>query len=195
MEISSCSSFKSSGCGEGGGDPESGDDDFLVLRLEGGGDGDGGKRSHVFKGPEGVPLAERIFIQPDELLQLVDGFIVGGAVAEEALCHVAVPAVGVYEKFHEIRGRKGFHVGDLLNLSSFGGDAVDAAVAGAGPIETLGGVVVPQVGGDVGLVLDDAVIHVQEVDGAVWGVVDIDRAKALIGGGEPLAVRVGCGRR
>ena len=65
-------------------------------------------------------------------------------------------------------------------------DAIDAAEAWFG-LEIAVGDVFAEVASEVGLVLNDAVVEVDEVEGAVGAVEEVDGAESFIGRGEEFA--------
>ena len=74
------------------------------------------------------------------------------------------------------------------------GGVVDDPVDAAGAevfFELAGEVLLLAVGGEVGAVLEEAVVHVHDVQGAIGGVVKVDGAEAFVGGGEELPGGVG----
>ena len=94
------------------------------------------------------------------------------------------------QRLHELGGRR---LGELrpgagrLRLAH---EAVDAAVADA-LVQLARQDLVAQVGRDIGPVLDDASVHVDEVEAAVRPRVEVHRAEALVGGRDEIdSVRV-----
>ena len=68
---------------------------------------------------------------------------------------------------------------------------VDPTMSAARLVESTAQDLLAQVGGDIGPVLDDPVVHVEDVKGVVWSGIGIHRAEALVSGGEEFLLAEG----
>ena len=107
-----------------------------------------------------------------------DGHVL--ALDEQPLGRVAAPSVRMRECLHKGRGGSGGH--RRLRVAACGvvHDAVDAAVADR-LLEAVRHDVIAQVLGDEPAVLDDAAIHVHEIQRPVRRVREVDGPEALVG--------------
>ena len=172
-----------SGCSEGGGGK------LFLSGVQEHLDVGGGEDVESFKAPEGVELAERFGGGAEEGGEIsLEGGI--AAFDDEALRSVAPPAVVVAEEGDEFLGGEVLEFWCRAEGFVFGFDAVDASEAVAGAVESAADVLFAEIGGDVGLVLDDAVVEIDDVEAAIGGGDGIDGAEAFVGGGEEFLVAV-----
>ena len=115
------------------------------------------------------------------------------ALDEQPLRGVAPPAVRVRQHRHQLRGRLRRQRGPLGARGRLVDHAVDAAEPGRLD-QPAGADLVLQVLRLVLQVLDHAAVHVGDVERAVGGRQQVDRAEALVGRGEELALRMRVGR-
>ena len=152
--------------------------------------------AQAFQAPERVQLGQGLGpIFQDHFERLCEG---GAApLNDEALGGVPPPAVRVAEEFYEILGGEGLEFGSFPAGLVLVTNAIDAAVSVARSLQFAAEDLLAQIAGDVGLVLNDAVIHVENVEAAIRGGVGVDWPEALVGGGEEFlfTIRVIAGER
>ena len=107
---------------------------------------------------------------------------IGFAVDEFFLCEIANHTDGAAEFFGEFFYGQFGKVFDFGEWSFFRTNAIDAAVANTWAVEFPRQGLVTEVGGHVGFVLDDAVIYIEQVDGTIGRVVEVDGAETFVGG-------------
>src|SRR5690606_6061865 len=79
----------------------------------------------------------------------------------------------------------------VIDLAVVTDDSVDTAVNTGGDIELVFERVITEVISDPEQVIIEAAIHIHDVDGTVWCVIDIYRSEAFVGGGEKLPSLIG----
>ena len=121
----------------------------------------------------------------------------GTALDEQALCRVTPPSVGVRQRLDQLRRRDRLRHALRIPPRRLVHDPVDAAVRVRG-FQLVLDDVIAEVLGDVGALLDDAAVHVHDVQRAVGPVGQVDGTEALVGGREklsPLVCLAGAQRR
>ena len=142
----------------------------------------GVEKFEAFKAPERVQAGERLAVLQDPLKGFPRRFI--AALDDEALCRVPPPAIGMVEVACQFDGGELLESGGRAPVLVLVAQTIDATMSAARLVESTAQDLLAQVGSDIGPVLDDPVVHVQDVEGVVWGSIGIDRAEALVSGGE-----------
>ncbi len=147
-------------------EPDAGDTDVAKRILQRLNDGGGFDCIHGVQSPHGMKARAPVRRLLGALFQTPhDGTVV--PFDEDPLCGVAPPAVRVRQRLHELRGRGLRESGHArITLRPLMDDAVDAAVARRA-FQVARQDLIAQVLGDVALVLNDPVIHVDDVEQAV----------------------------
>src|ERR1051326_2513047 len=92
------------------------------------------------------------------------------ALLENALSEVARPILGRLELIEELVGGSVFELGSLDEVAVLGGDTPDAAVR----------MVAARIAEIDLAVLDDRVVPIRDIDGAIGAHLDVDRAKRFM---------------
>ena len=137
------------------------------------------ENSEAFKTPECMEAAK--------WLATLKGFdkssfvLFAAAFYNQTLCCISPPSVGMAEIGDEFTCRE---LAQLRSWSSWlvlVADSVNTAMAVRGLVQTAAHNLFAEVGGDVGSVLDNSMIHIENVEGIIWCGVGIDRSKSLVG--------------
>ena len=128
--------------------------------------------------PESMKSAE-FFRAPQDFIEwLRSGFI--AAFHDKALCRVSPPTIGVAEMWRQFGSREFFQSGGGTPGLILVTNTVDAAVTLARFVESATDDLLAQVGGDVGPVLDNAMIHIEHVEEIVRSRIGVHRTKPLV---------------
>ncbi len=133
-------------------------------------------------GPEGMDAAHgRGGLQAELRQRGREGLVAG--LDDEALRSLASPFVAAGELADQVAGLQGRETGRDGGGTGLGHDAPDAAHAVRSD-QAAGLALLAQVAGERDAVLDHAVMHVHDVEGALGAGEGVDGPEALVGGGE-----------
>lgn len=184
------------GIEEGFGEADGSGGDFWVRGIQGSEKSFFVEPSETFECPEGVQLRERMSGRGGELFEIGhDGKI--GAFDEESLSGVTPPAVGVRQGLDELEGWGGCQAGLMRRGwvcgrgcgDGFVGDAIDTAEVQRF-VEATVEVLLAEVRGQVIPVFDCAAVHIDDVEGAIGTVEQVDGAESFVSGCEELGLGV-----